>query len=200
MKNLILILSIAMLLFACKDNPVVKKAKEVKDNVSNTQKVIKESTKMQDDIKELSEATPLTNDEMKAWLPDEVDGMKRTAFKTGAMGMMNIASVEATYAAEDKSRTFKVEVIDGAGEMGALSTAGLRMAFSMDFEEETESKTRKTVTKNGVKAIEEYDKRRNQAVIQFMQDNRFYIKATGTNMEMDDLWDLIDEMDADDLV
>ncbi|NCT16882.1 MAG: hypothetical protein COZ75_10930 [Flavobacteriaceae bacterium CG_4_8_14_3_um_filter_34_10] len=200
MKNLILILSIAMLLFACKDNPVVKKAKKAKENVTNTQKVIKESTKMQDDIKELSEATPLTNDEMKTWLPDDVDGMKRTAFKTGAMGMMNIASVEATYATEDKSRTFKVEVIDGAGEMGALSTAGLRMAFSMDFEEETESKTRKTVTKKGVKAIEEYDKRRNQSVIQFMQDNRFYIKATGTNMEMNELWDLIDKMNVDDLV
>ena len=189
-----------MLLFACKDNPVVKKAKKAKENVTNTQKVIKESTKMQDDIKELSEATPLTNDEMKTWLPDDVDGMKRTAFKTGAMGMMNIASVEATYATEDKSRTFKVEVIDGAGEMGALSTAGLRMAFSMDFEEETESKTRKTVTKKGVKAIEEYDKRRNQSVIQFMQDNRFYIKATGTNMEMNELWDLIDKMNVDDLV
>ena len=200
MKNLILILSIAMLLFACKDNPVVKKAKKAKENVTNTQKVIKESTKMQDDIKELSEATPLTNDEMKTWLPDDVDGMKRTAFKTGAMGMMNIASVEATYATEDKSRTFKVEVIDGAGEMGALSTAGLRMAFSMDFEEEIESKTRKTVTKKGVKAIEEYDKRRNQSVIQFMQDNRFYIKATGTNMEMNELWDLIDKMNVDDLV
>ncbi len=200
MKNLIFLLSITLLLFACKDNPVVKKAKEAKDNVVNTQKVIKESTKMQDNIKELSEATPLTNDEMKAWLPDEVDGLKRAAFKTGAMGMMNIASVEATYATEDKSRSFKVEVIDGAGEMGAISTAGLRMAFSMDFEEETETKTRKTVNKNGVKAIEEYDKRRNQSVIQFMQDNRFYIKATGTNMEMDELWDLIDEMDADDLV
>ncbi len=199
MKNLIVLLSISMMFLSCKDNPVVKKAKQAKENVTNTQKVIKESTKMQDDIKELSEATPLTNDEMKAWLPEDVDGMKRTAFKTGAMGMMNIASVEATYSTEDKSRTFNVEVIDGAGEMGALSTAGLRMAFSMDFEEETESKTRKTVKKNGVKAIEEYDKRRNQSVIQFMQDNRFYIKATGTNMEMDELWDLIDEMDADDL-
>lgn len=199
MKNLITLFSICLLLSACKDNPVVKKAKEVKDNVTNTQKLIKESTKMQDDIQELSEATPLTNDEMKAWLPADIDGMKRTAFKTGAMGMMNIASVEATYATEDKSRSFKVEVIDGAGEMGALSTAGLRMAFSMDFEEETETKTRKTVTKNGVKAIEEYDKRRNQSVIQFMQDKRFYIKATGDNMEINELWKLIDEMDAEDL-
>lgn len=199
MKNALLLLSIALMLFACKDNPIVKKAKEAKENVTNTQNLIKESTKMQDDIKVLSEATPLTNDEMKAWLPEEVDGMKRTAFKTGAMGMMNIASVEATYTSEDKGRSFKVEVIDGAGEMGALATAGLRMAFSMDFEEETESKTRKTVKKKGVKAIEEYDKRRNQSVIQFMQDNRFYIKATGTNMEMDELWDLIEEMDVDDL-
>lgn len=199
MKNIVKLFIVCVLFAACKDNPVVKKAKEAKESITNTQNVIKESTKMQDDIKELSEATPLTNDEMKAWLPEDVDGMKRTAFKTGAMGMMNIASVEATYATEDKSRSFKVEVIDGAGEMGALSTAGLRMAFSMDFEEETESKTRKTVKKNGVKAIEEYDKRRNQSVIQFMQDNRFYIKATGTNMEIDELWDLIDEMNADDL-
>lgn len=199
MKKALLILATVLLVFACKDNPVVKKAKETKDNVVNTQKVIKESTKMQDDIKNLSETTPLTNDEMKAWLPDEVDGMKRTAFKTGAMGMMNIASVEATYTSEDRSRSFKVEVIDGAGEMGAVTTAGLRMAFSMDFEEETETKTRKSVTKNGVKAIEEYDKRRNQSVIQLMQENRFYVKATGTNMEIDDLWDLIDEMDVDDL-
>ncbi|PKP27019.1 MAG: hypothetical protein CVU03_00270 [Bacteroidetes bacterium HGW-Bacteroidetes-2] len=199
MKKLSILFVCVLLFAACKDNPVVKKAKEVKDNVSNTQKVIKESTKMQDDIKELSEATPLTNDEMKAWLPAELSGMKRTSFKTGAMGMMNIASVEATYATEDKSRSFKVEVIDGAGEMGALSTAGLRMAFSMDFEEETESKTRKTVKKNGVKAIEEYDKRRNQSVIQFMQDNRFYIKATGENMEMKELWDLIEDIEIDEL-
>lgn len=199
MKNAVFLLSISLLLFACKDNPVVKKAKEAKDNITNTQKVIKESTKVQDGIKELSETTPLTNDELKDWLPDEIDGMNRTAFKTGALGMMKIASIEATYALEDKSQTFKVEVMDGAGEMGAMSTAGLKMALSADFEEETESKYRRTVKKNGVKAIEEYNKNRNISNIQFFQDDRFYIKATGTNMEIDDLWELIDEMDVDDL-
>lgn len=199
MKKRILFFAIIMILIACKDNPVVKKAKEAKDNVVNTKNVIKESTKMQDDIKELSETTPLTNEEMKAWLPDDVDGMKRTAFKTGAMGMMKIASVEATYSTEEKDKSFKIEVIDGAGEMGAMATAGLRMAFSTEFEEEDEFKSRKTVTKNGVKAIEEFDKRRNRSVIQLMQNNRFYIKATGTDMKIDDLWNLIDEIDLDKL-
>lgn len=199
MKNLLLIFIALLTLSSCKDNPVVKKAKEAKNNIVNTSNIIKESTKIQDDIKKLSETTPLTNDEMKSWLPDDVDGMKRTGFKTGAMGMMNIASVEATYATEEKDRSFKIEVIDGAGEMGAMSTAGLRMAFSTDFEEESEFKSRKTATKNGVKAIEEYDKRRNKAVIQFMHDNRFYVKATGDNMDIDTLWGLIDEVDVENL-
>ncbi len=199
MKNSILLLTIALLLFACKDNPAVKKVNKARENVSNTQKIIKESTKMQDDIKDLSETTPLTNDEMRDWLPSEVDGMKRTAFKTGAMGMMNIASVEATYTSEDRSRSFKVEVLDGAGEMGAMATVGLRMAFSMDFEEETETKTRKTVTKNGVKAIEEYDKRRNRSVVQLFHNGRFYVQATGENMEINEVWGLIDKMELDNL-
>ncbi len=199
MKNLLLIFISLLIFSACKDNPVVKKAKEAKDNVVNTNNIIKESTKMQDDIKKLSETTPLTNDEMKSWLPEDVDGMKRTAFKTGAMGMMNIASVEATYSTEEKDKSFKIEVIDGAGEMGAMSTAGLRMAFSTDFEEEDEFKSRKTVTKNEVKAIEEYDKRRNRSVIQLMHGNRFYIKATGENMDIDSLWGFIDDMDVENL-
>ncbi len=199
MKNVIKLLIICVLFAGCKDNPAVKKMKEAKDGVVNTKNVIKESTNMQDDIKNLSEMTPLTNEELKSWLPESVDGMKRTSFKAGEIGMMNIASIEATYAAEDKTRSFKIEVIDGAGEMGALSTAGMRMAFAQDFEEETEDKTRKSVTKNGSKAIEEYNKRRNQSVIQFMQDKRFYIKATGDKMDIDDLWNLIDEMDTEDL-
>jgi len=199
MKKLSILCVCVLLFAACKDNPIVKKAKKAKENVVNTQNIIKESSKIQDDIKELSEVTPLTNEEMKAWLPENIDGMKRTSFKTGAMGMMNIASVEATYAAEDKSKSFKIEVIDGAGEMGAAATMGLRLIFSQDFEEETEEKTRKTVTKNGVKAIEEYNKRNNQSVIQLMQDKRFYIKATGENMKMKELWDLIEDIDIDEL-
>lgn len=199
MKKALLFFMTIVLFTACKDNPVVKKANEARENVSNTQKIIKESTKMQDDIKELSEATPLTNDEMRAWLPDEVDGMKRTAYKMGAMGMMNIASVEATYVSEDKERSFKIEVLDGAGEMGAMATAGIRMAFSMDFEEETESKTRKSVTKNGVKAIEEYDKRRNRSTVQTFHNGRFYVQATGDNMEMNEVWDLINKMKLNNL-
>lgn len=198
MKKIIISVFVLSVLVGC-ENPVSKKIKEAKQNVTNTTKAVQEINNIQEDMQELQEMEPLTNDELKAWLPDDIDGMKRISYKAGQMGMVQIASVEAEYANEDKSRKFKVEVIDGAGAMGSAATMGMRMMFSQDFEEETEYKTRKTVTKKGVKAIEEYQKDNNRTTIEFMKNERFYIKATGTNMSVDETWDAVDELDAGDL-
>ena len=198
MKNILFVALFLAVCLSC-DNPVTKKIKETKKNVSNTTKAVKELNKMQQDLQELQKLDPLTNDELKAWLPNEVSGMKRIAYKAGQTSFVNLASVEATYANEDKSKKFKVEVIDGAGQIGAAATAGMRMLFSQDFEEEDEYKSRRTMKKNGEKAIEEYRKDNNRSTIEFMKDGRFYFKVTGTNMDIDETWDAIDEIDADDL-
>ncbi|PVW17407.1 hypothetical protein [Marixanthomonas spongiae] len=199
MKKLLLGIFALTLFFGCKDNPVSKKIKETRETVSNTTNAVKEMNKMGDDIKELQKMEPLTNEDFKDWLPDEVNGMKRIAYKAGQASYMKIASIEATYANEDKSKKFEFQIIDGAGQMGAAATAGMRMLFSQDFEEETEYKTRRTVKKDGNKAIEEYKKNDNNSNIQLMEDGRFYIKASGTNMDLDETWDAIDELDVDDL-
>ncbi|MEM7187380.1 MAG: hypothetical protein AAF466_12040 [Bacteroidota bacterium] len=198
MKNYLLAIVACFALVAC-ENPVSKKIKETKQNVSNTKEAFKELNTMQDDIKELQQETPLTNDELKAWLPDEIDGMKRTGYKAGQGSYLQIAMVEATYTSEDKSKKFRVEVMDGAGEMGATATAGMRLLFSQDFEEEDEYKSRRTVKKDGVKAIEEYRKNNNKSEIQLFHDNRFFVKGVGTNMNVEETWDAIDELDLDNL-
>ncbi len=150
---------------------------------------------MQDDIKELQAITPLTNEELKSWCADEVNGMKRISYKAGQAGMMGIASIEAAYANEDKSKKFSINIIDGAGQVGAAATAGMRMVMSQDFEEESETGSRRTVTKNGTKAIEEYRSGNNNSTIQLMEGNRFYLEAKGNNMDLDETWDAIDEID-----
>lgn len=198
MKQIAITILSIFLLFGC-DNPVTKKVKEVKEDVSNMNEAVKEINEMQDEIEQLQQVTPLTNAELKEWLPDEVNGMKRTAFKAGQMSYMKIASVEATYANEDKSKKFNIQIIDGAGELGAAATAGMRMLFSQEFEEEDEYKTRKTVTKKGVKAIEESRKDGSKTSIELMQNDRFYMKATGNNMDVEDTWNAIDELELDNL-
>ncbi|MEH6764026.1 MAG: hypothetical protein V7655_05970 [Aequorivita antarctica] len=199
MKKYVLALFIFSAFVSCKDNPVSKKIKETKEAVSNTTNAVEEMTKMQDDIKELQEITPLTNEELKSWLPDEVNGMKRISYKAGQAGMMGIASIEAVYANEDKSKKFSINIIDGAGQVGAAATAGMRMVMSQDFEEESENGSRRTVTKNGTKAIEEYRSGNNNSTIQLMEGNRFYLEAKGNNMDLDETWDAIDEIDLDKL-
>lgn len=198
MKQLLLIIAVGGLLFAC-DNPVSKKIKETRENVSNTRKAVKEMENMQEDLEDLQQMEPLTNEELKAWLPEEINGMKRTGYKAGQTAYMQIAQVEGTYQNEDKSKRLKIQVIDGAGQMGAAATAGFRLVFSQDFEEEDEYKIRRTVRKNGMKAIEEYKKNNNNSEVQFMQNDRFYIQVNGTNMDLDETWDAIEEMDASDL-
>ncbi len=199
MRKYVLALFVFSVFMSCKDNPVSKKIKETKEAVSNTTNAVEEMTKMQDDIQELQEITPLTNEELKSWLPDEVNGMKRISYKAGQAGMMGIASIEAAYANEDKSKKFTITIIDGAGQVGAAATAGMRMVMSQDFEEESETGSRRTVTKNGVKAIEEYRSGNNNSTIQLMEGNRFYLEAKGNNMDLDETWDAIDEIDLDKL-
>ena len=185
------------MIFASCNNPVSEKIKETKEQVSNTKNAVKEANKMQKDIEKLQSETPLTNDEMKEWLPDEIMGMKRTGYKAGQTAFVQIAQVEATYQNEDKSKKLVVQVIDGAGEMGAAATAGFRIVFSQDFEEEDEYKMRRTAKRDGIKVIEEHRKNNNTSEIQFMQDERFYFKAKGTNMDLDDVWDAVQEMDPE---
>lgn len=199
MKKYVLVLLLVSIFIGCKDNPVSKKIRETKEAVSNTSNAVEEMTKMQDDIKELQETTPLTNEELKAWLPEEVNGMKRISYKAGQASMMGIASIEAAYANEDKSKKFSINIIDGAGQVGAAATMSIRMVMSQDFEEENEDGSRKTVTKNGTKAIEEYRAGNNNSTIQLMEDNRFYLEAKGTNMDIDETWDAIDEIDLEKL-
>lgn len=188
-----------LLLYTGCDNPVSKKIKETKEQVSNATEAVKELNNIQDDILKLQEVEPLTNEELKDWLPEDIIGMKRIGYKAGQMGMVQIASIEATYTTQDKSQKFKIEVIDGAGQMGAAATAAMRFMFSQDFEEESEYKTRRTITHNGVKAIEEYRKNSNSSIIEFMKGDRFYLKASGTNMNLDETWGAIEALEPDNL-
>lgn len=194
MKKYVLALFVFSAIISCKDNPVSKKIKETKQTVSNTTNAVQEMTKMQDDIKDLSEITPLTNEEMKAWLPEEINGMRRISYKAGEVGMMGIASIEATYSNEDKSKKFSINIIDGAGQMGAAATMGMRMVMSQDFEEEDEYRTRKTVKRKDKKAVEEYEKNNNNSQIQYLESNRFYLEAKGKNMDIDETWNAIDQL------
>ena len=206
MKNLIMLLSFFVFLIACKDNPETKNAKESEkvETVTNKPETVKgylgKSRQIKERTEELSKVTPLSDKEFKEWLPDQVGNMKRTSMKVGGMSAVNVASAKATYTSEDKSQSFKIEILDGAGESGSVTTSGMRMGLTRNYEIENDTEIERSVTRNGVKAIELYYKKRNHSEISFFFQDRFYLKASGLNMKIDELWDRIDEVTEKDLI
>lgn len=198
MKNICILLVMSLVVLSCKN---VEKP-ETKNSINPVSNAIKASSKMdemKEEVDDLTKLTPLTIEDFKAWLPDEIIGMKRTGYKSGQTAMMNIASIEGTYKTEDKSKELKIYVIDRAGETAASATMGITMAFEMEFNQESDGHSKKTVTKNGNKAIEEYYSNSNRSEIQLLHNTRFYIKAEGKNMNIDETWKAIKGANLDQL-
>jgi len=172
------------------------KLKKAKQDVSNVTSVIGNAKEAQEDALKLKDMTPLTNEELKSWLPENLDGMERTGFKVGKAGYIDISSIEGTFKTEatDDKKELKVEVFDGAGPTGSMFMMSVNMVTNMDVEEEDENKHIKTVKKNGVKAHQTYYKKRNDSKIQFLYEKRLGVIVTARDMDIDETWDAIKKL------
>ncbi len=170
------------------------KLKNAKETVSNTTTLIKQVHKVENRIEILKNEASLTNEELKTWLPKTIDNLERSGFKVGSTGYANVASVEGTYGSKDQGRRLKVVVMDGAGPTGSIMMAGLGMASKLDMEEENENKHQKTVTINGIKAMQTYHKKRFETGLQFVHDDRFGVMINGIQMQPEETWAMVEKL------
>lgn len=196
------------LIISCKKE-TRDKIKEAKQTLSNTTTVVKNANKAKEDILKLKDAEPLTNEQLKAWLPEEINGMERTGFKAGQAGYANISSIEGTFDTKDEEqyiknedgervynpakKTLKISVMDGAGPTGSMMIAGINMLTRMDMEEQDEHTHKKTVTRDGIKAYQVTEKPRHNTAagktrVEFVYKDRLGIRVYGTNMDLEETW------------
>lgn len=193
--GIVLLFCLGILSISCKKETRDKIA-ETTNDVKNVSSVVSNVQSLQEKAAKLRELTPLTNDELKAWLPESLRKMERKSYRVGKAGYTNISSIMGTYAntSAESNETFKVEVIDGAGEMGSMVMMSMGMVGNMEVEEEDEHKHLQTVEKKGFKARQLYYKKRNNTEVQFVYDDRFAIKVNATNMDVDKTWALLDDL------
>ena len=166
--------------------------------MSNATKIISNAKEIQEESAKLKEVTPLTNEELKTWLPEKVADLSRTGFKVGKTGYMNVASIEGTYKAED-GRELRVEIMDGAGEIGSALMVGMGAANKMEVEEEDERKHLQTITKNGVKAKQTYYKKRDDTELQFIYSGRFMVIVRAKDTKPEKTWELVEKLNLESL-
>ncbi|WP_312818243.1 hypothetical protein [Kaistella carnis] len=192
MKKLMLSAA-ALVLFCCSKEESKQKAKSggLSDVVSNVKNYSKINSSVQDvskNIETLKKMTPLTNEELKALLPEELLGLKRKELSVGDNAMMQLASAEAKYSDGDQKK-IKLEIMDGAGETGSAMVSILMMSFNMNKEKITETGYEKTAEINGNKAIIKENSGENyvNSSIQMVAKNRYLITLTGDGISYDDL-------------
>lgn len=124
--------------------------------------------------------------QLKAFLPKEHEGMKRTSVEAGknsAMGM-TIGYAEAEYKGEDTYASINIQDISAMS--GYMRMAQFAWA-SQEMERESEDGFERTTRIDGLMAKEEFRYRNNSGSIDLIVDDRFMVEVRGRGMEMDQL-------------
>ncbi len=198
-KRILMLLLMISAVAACKKE-TRDKIKQAKQVISNTTTVVEKAKAAEEEMSELKDAASLTNTDLKEWLPETLNGLKRTGFKVGAAGYMNVASIEGTFKSEENDKKLSIQIIDGAGKMGSVMIASLGFASKMNMEEEDENRHLQTVDVNGIKAQQTYLKKRNETKVQFVYEKRFGVIVDGLDMSPEETWELIDKLNLEELV
>ncbi len=169
------------------------------DKVSNLNKMANSADKMEELSAKLKKLTPLTNDELKAAVPETLDGLKRKSFSAGGYAVAGMSTIEAEYG--DDAKYVKVGIIDGAGESGSAIISLMAMTLSMDRESESNGTVSKTVDVNGIRSITEETKSENSvsSSIKFLYKDRYSVNLDGTQYTLQELEAFLKSLKLDQL-
>lgn len=136
---------------------------------------------MQKKSEELQKLSPYTLDQMKAFLPEELGGAKRSKFS--ANSAMGAAFAEADYPINDTTQ-IELKLFDCAGQAGA-GIYSMQYIGMMNFQSESDDEYTKTIEFNGGKAIEHGEKDGSRSSLTYLAADRLLVTLEGRNTGID---------------
>jgi hypothetical protein len=186
MKNVFLLFSAAVcLLTACNNNKkpgvtVTSEDGKTTTTISSTD-LAQVSDAFQKKTEELQKLSPYTLDQVKALLPEELAGSKRSKFS--ANSAMGTAYAEGEYAINDSTEV-ELKIFDCAGQAGA-GIYSMQYLGMMNFQSESDDEYTKTIEFKGSKAVEHLDKRNNRSTLTYLAGDRLLVTLEGRNTGID---------------
>jgi hypothetical protein len=184
MKRLFSFLVASALLIACNTKPknAVIVSDDGKTKVSIDPTAIKESgEEMQKKIEELKKLPPLTVDQLKAMLPEELSGIKRSSFS--ANSSMGVSLGEANYKKDDTTN-LRLVIYDCAGEAGSAFYS-MNFFMKMNMESQDDNGYTKTTDFMGQKAMETYKKYNDHYTITYLANDHLMVTLEGEHTGLD---------------
>jgi len=142
-------------------------------------------------------AVSLSPETLRGFLPEELDGMKRSDFnaqRSGAMGMQ-ISTAYANYS-DGKDRNIKIELADTGNMRGMMAMAS---AVAHSTEQQSDNGYEKTYSDHDRLVHEAWNSQTKTGEYDVIVASRFSVKASGSGASMDDLKRAVNDMDLDKL-
>ena len=139
----------------------------------------------------------LSPETLRGFLPDELEGMKRSDFhaeRSGALGMQ-ISTANATYS-DGRIRTLQMEVADTGNMRGMMAMAS---AMTPTTEQQTDHGYQKTYTDHDRLVQESWDTHTKSGEFSVVVAHRFTVKASGNAEDIDELKQAVNALDLDKL-
>lgn len=192
-----MIAGIAFFMLSCGNSKNEEKSSEsnsIIDNVSNLNKVANSANKIEETTNKLKKLSPLTNDELKAAVPETLNGLKRKSFSAGGLAVTGLSSIDAEYG--DDTKYVKVSIMDGAGEAGSAVVSLMALTLSMDTESESNGTKTKTTEVNGIRSITEDTKSESSvnSSIKFIYKDRYSVSLDGNGYSLQELEAFVKEL------
>lgn len=177
-------LLVGIILFGCNNS-----TSEKTENIIDSEGKIAEELGKAVTHTSLSDVTPLTVEELEAWLPQSLNGMERTGSQPGSMSRSGVSGISATYGNPYK-KSIVILVTDGAGALASAMglVGGYRRQINADIDRVTEGGYSKTVTNKGVKAIESHTKHDSSYNVTTLFGDRFGIELRSTRISLEEAW------------
>lgn len=150
-------------------------------DVSSINEAAKKMEENADEAEKLKKLTPLSIDQVKALIPNELLGMQRSSFS--ANSAMGVSVGKGTYKG-DGEKELNIEIIDCAGEVGA-GWYTMRYFSLWNFQQEDDNGYQKTIDFNGGKAIEKYTKSNDRYELTYFGNDRFIVQIDGEKIGLD---------------
>ena len=187
MKRVFLsLLTICIVVAACKgpgDKITLKdeKGNKATIDVSSITEAAKKMEENADEAEKLKKLTPLSIDQVKALIPNELLGMQRSSFS--ANSAMGVSVGKGTYKG-DGDKELNIEIIDCAGETGS-GWYTMRYFSLWNFQQEDDNGYQKTIDFNGGKAIEKYTKSNDRYELTYFGGDRFIVQIDAEKVGLD---------------
>ncbi|MBM0108658.1 YIP1 family protein [Steroidobacter sp. S1-65] len=139
----------------------------------------------------------LAPDRLKAFVPDQLAGLKRSSLsaeRNGAMGLQ-VSEAAATYS-DDSGREIRLEITDAGSAKGLLGLAGWA---GVEGEKEADGRFEKTYRKNGRLIHEEWDSNDSSGEYTVVLADRFTVKVQGSAGSVGELRAAAEQVDLDEL-